>query len=113
MNIRRVGCLCVGNAFIFNVSNFYRAMGKYRKKPVVIEAWIWDETKETFNQIGCLSMSSSGHLERPNEMTQLRILTLEGTMRVDKGDYIIKGVKGEFYPCKSDIFQMTYESVRA
>lgn len=86
-------------------------MGKFRKKPVVIEAWEWDESKATFNEIGCKYMSCSGHTERPDEMTSLRIETLEGTMSVNKGDYIIKGVKGEFYPCKPDIFKATYEAV--
>jgi len=86
-------------------------MGKFRKKPVVIEAWKWDETKELFKEIGCEMMSSSGHTERPNEMTLLRIETLEGTMAVNKGDYIIKGVKGEYYACRPDIFKMTYEKV--
>ena len=85
-------------------------MPKFRKKPVVIEAWKWDETKSMFEEIGCQSMSSSGHTERPNEMTNLRIKTLDGTMTVNKGDYIIKGVKGEFYPCKPDKFEMTYDS---
>lgn len=44
-------------------------------------------------------------------LVDIAIDTLEGTMRVDYGDYIIKGVKGEFYPCKSDIFLATYEEV--
>lgn len=83
----------------------------YRKKPVVIQAWEWDETKEMFNEIGCKMMSCQGHTERPNEMSYLRIETLEGTMSVNKGDYIIKGVKGEFYPVKKEIFDLTYEEV--
>lgn len=86
-------------------------MAKFRKRPVIIEAWIWDETKTTFDKIGCKLKSCSGHAERPNEMTSLRIETHEGTMRVDKGDYIIKGVRGEYFPCKPDIFEITYESV--
>lgn len=64
---------------------------KYRKKPIVIEAWEWNETEELFKQIGCKRMSSSGHTERPNEITSLRIETLEGAMTVNKGDFIIKG----------------------
>ena len=84
-------------------------MMKYRKKPVVIEAWLWDETKTTFDKIGCKMMSSCGHKDKPDLMQDLRIETLEGTMRANKGDYIIKGVKGEFYPCKPDIFLMTYD----
>ena len=84
---------------------------QYRKKPVVIEAWLWDETKSTFNDIGCKFMAFSGNKKEPNLMTGLRIETLEGTMIVNKGDFIIKGVAGEFYPCKPDIFEQTYEPV--
>jgi len=84
-------------------------MAKYRKKPVVIEAWIWDETESTFLKVGCERMSCNVLL--PNYVGNLRIKTLEGTMKVNVGDYIIKGVKGEFYPCKPDIFEMTYEKV--
>jgi hypothetical protein len=86
-------------------------MQKFRKKPVVIEAWEWDETKTMFEKIGCKRMSCSGHTERPDEMTSLRIETPKGTMSVNKGDYIIKGVNGEFYPIKPDIFNATYEAV--
>ena len=86
---------------------------KYRKKPVVIEAWLWDETRTTFDKIGCKNMYSSGHYDAPDLMYSIGIETLEGTMRVNKGDYIIKGVKGEFYPCKPDIFLMTYDKIKA
>ena len=60
-------------------------MAKYRKRPVVIEAY---------------------QTEVPMD-----IQTLEGTMHADPGDYIITGVKGEQYPCKPDIFEQTYEKV--
>ena len=84
---------------------------KYRKRPVVIEAWLWDESKATLKEVGCTSTSWEGHSSHPDLMKRLRIVTLEGTMAVDKGDYIIKGVKGEFYPCKPCIFKLTYERV--
>ena len=58
-------------------------MAKYRKKPVVIDAWQTDK--------------------------EMDICTLEGTMHADVGDWIITGVKGEMYPCKPDIFEKTYE----
>lgn len=86
-------------------------MAKFRKKPVIIDAWLWDESKETFDKIGCRAMGSSGHRDNPDLMHNVRIETLEGTMNVQKGDYIIKGVHGEFYPCKPDIFAKTYEPV--
>jgi hypothetical protein len=86
-------------------------MSKFRKKPVVIEAWIWDESIETFNKTGCKSLCWNGHRDYPDLMHSLGIETLEGNMLVSKGDYIIKGVKGEFYPCKPDIFHLTYDAV--
>ena len=75
-------------------------MKRYRKKPVVVEAV--QLTEENFNEAeewcdGC--PVTDGVL----------IFTLEGDMRASIGDYIIKGVKGEFYPCKPDIFEATYE----
>jgi len=83
-------------------------MAKYIKKPVTIEAWLWDESKKNLASIGCNLMSSEGHTNYPDLCSELRIETLEGTMSVNKGDYIIKGVKGEFYPCRPDIFELTY-----
>lgn len=82
---------------------------KFRKKPVVIEATQWDETLKTLKTIGCKHMSCSGNINHPNVCTDLRIETLEGIMRVGKGDWIIKGVQDEYYPCKPDIFDATYE----
>ena len=60
---------------------------KYRKKPIVIEAYQTD--------------------------VEFVINTLEGQMRADVGDYIITGIKGEKYPCKSDVFEQTYEEVES
>jgi len=86
---------------------------KYKTKPVEINAWLWDETKETYEILkkeGMLPMSSESHTTE-NYVRKLRIDTLEGTMSAQKGDFIIKGLKGEFYPCKPDIFNMKYEEV--
>lgn len=79
-------------------------MGKYRKKPVVIEAlqFTLDNYKE------CEEFLEGNH---DNTLNYPNIKTLEGTMRVSLHDYIIKGVQGEFYPCKPDIFKQTYEEV--
>lgn len=80
---------------------------KYRKKPVIIEAFQWypDETPDVlpdwFTCRSCWDIRDD----------VLTIATLEGAMRVGVGDWVIKGVKGELYPCKSDIFEMTYEPV--
>ena len=90
-------------------------MSFYRKKPVVIEAfefggginkgddhdWMCDQIKK-----GTLYFDS----ESAPEIT-LKIKTLEGIMTANQGDYIIKGIEGELYPCKPDIFKKTYEKV--
>ena len=92
---------------------------KYRKKPVVIEAIQWDgnNLKEVMEFIG----SEFSYEENTDYVTnkfnyrkltkKLFINTLEGKMEVSEGDYIIKGIKGEFYPCKPDIFINTYDKV--
>lgn len=82
---------------------------KFRKKPVIIEAI--QLTKE--NVVDVLTFCNhAGNIVASNEDEMgLSILTLEGTMTANTGDYIIKGVKGEFYPCKSDIFEQTYEEI--
>jgi hypothetical protein len=84
---------------------------KYRKKPVVIEAMQLqsDNVSKVLEWMGGLGVSSGGYDQ--NDMPFITIKTLEGNMTAEVGDYIIKGVKGEFYPCKPDIFAMTYEKV--
>ena len=80
-------------------------MAKFRKKPVVIEAVQFtptsiDEVEEFVG--GDLGTNADG---------ETVIATLEGSMIVSLNDWVIKGVKGEFYPCKPDIFEATYEEV--
>lgn len=89
---------------------------KFRKKPVEIEAiqltpdLFWechDQQRAVFDRF---SFSSQCHPpSRRIDFAYIFIETLEGKMRADMGDWIIKGVKGEFYPCKPDIFEATYE----
>jgi len=84
---------------------------KYRKKPVVIEAkqLTPENEEEVYNWIvhsGGSVLGASG-----GEHVSLTIHTLEGEMKVSKDDYVIKGVEGEFYPCKPNIFEQTYELV--
>ena len=88
-------------------------MDRYRKKPVVVEAVQltddadWEAIADWCG--GCLEnheLGDSGEYE-----TMLSISTLEGIMLGLLSDWIIKGVKGEFYPCKADIFEATYEPV--
>lgn len=81
---------------------------KVRKKPVEVEAmqftrgngaavWEWADSKPMYDPQG--------------NVCGLRIYTLEGNMKADFGDWVIRGVKGEFYPCKPDIFEATYEVI--
>lgn len=89
-------------------------MAKYRKKPVVIDAWQWDGSEGMAIQLiqdNTVEGSVQKVLEGETPTVAFRIFTLEGAMSVSKGDYIIRGVAGEFYPCKPDIFEKTYEPV--
>ena len=82
---------------------------KFRKKPVVIEAELYDGSKESIVKVLRLGKDSGRAIGLlPGYLT---IKTLEGTHRANIGDWIIKGVQGELYPCKSDIFKQTYEPV--
>lgn len=78
---------------------------KFRKKPVVIEAVQFHGSKESANAI----WKWMGRATVNHDGGDLLIETLEGVMRANPSDWIIKGVKGEFYPCKPDIFAATYE----
>ncbi len=89
---------------------------KYRKKPVVIEAF---EFKENFMEIGTncegvpdwgISAYDDGTIYF-DDKDECYIKTLEGDHHVSIGDFIIRGVNGELYPCKPDIFKKTYEAV--
>lgn len=98
---------------------------KYRKKPIIIEAvqlkWsTWSEVCEligenSFNNgaKGVYIKEDGTHTHDPISDARIGLLipTLEGVMLAIEGDYIIKGIKGEFYPCKPDIFEATYEIV--
>ena len=77
---------------------------QYRKKPVVIEAIQYDG--DNWDDIEVWTDFRAKHWRSSNVMA---IETLEGTMTANVGDWIIKGVAGEFYPCKPDIFEATYE----
>lgn len=91
---------------------------KYRKKPVVIEAMQWNgnNLKEVMEFIESEFKYETNTSYATNKFVyfdgRLLLHTLEGTMQVSFGDYIIKGVKGEFYPCKPDIFEETYEELK-
>ncbi len=92
-------------------------MAKYRKKPVVIEAvqltWgNWSEMCD-FADVGLLNEGHPQGVMLSDNRIGLHIPTLEGLMLGEESDWIIKGVKGELYPCKPDIFEMTYEKEEA
>lgn len=101
----------------------------FQKKPVEIEAVRWDyglhcdgkaEVFAWMSDAGCKRLEGAAQDGESASVTgffvtedtgRLMIRTLEGTMRVSDGDWIIKGVEGEFYPCKPDVFEQTYEEL--
>ena len=78
---------------------------KYRKKPVVVAAYKWEGIP-----LSSIDLNNISATLNPNS-NSLIIHTLEGDMLVKDGDYIIQGVKGEFYACRPDIFELTYEEI--
>lgn len=91
---------------------------KYRKKLAIVDAfqlghhWPQDDCNEWFHNAvtnGVIITHNMGKIHNPNEKSFIEIHTLEGVMRGDQGDYIIKGIQGEIYSCKPDIFEATYE----
>jgi hypothetical protein len=85
------------------------AIRSYRKRPVEIQAIQW--TGRNTAQICTWVGGKTRDISLLGERAALAIHTLEGVMRADVGDWIIRGIKGEFYPCKPDIFEATYEPV--
>lgn len=83
-------------------------MSKYRKKPVVVDAVQWTGRLTDIDELGTHDRPISQELGSQT----LQIETLEGVMTANVGDWIIKGVNGELYPCKPDIFAKTYEAVQ-
>jgi hypothetical protein len=92
---------------------------KYRKKPVVIEAveWTGENHREMFNFLTgkteeyIASSDDQFYIDHSQVKGGLILKTLEGEHIASIGDMVIKGISGEFYPCKPDIFELTYESV--
>lgn len=82
-------------------------MARYRKRPVVIDTiqWTGDNIDEIWDEFGAVDIYGPTEAN-PNCLT---INTLEGDMLASLGDWIIRGVKNELYPCKPDIFDLTYE----
>ena len=84
---------------------------KYRKKPVVIEAKRFFDDADSMVRLSEMGLDPVRTTYKNPSDPKLLIETLEGEMQASIGDYIIKGVNGEFYPCKPDIFEKTYERV--
>lgn len=87
----------------------------YRKKPVVVEAAFIkpgniEKVAEWCGAVLVRNELDHGNIEAEDEV-YLLIETLEGNMRASIGDFVIRGVQGEFYPCKPDIFEQTYERI--
>lgn len=88
---------------------------RYRKKPVVIEAvqytrrFMWPDWFHDAVSINKVTVHGTGKFANPSEECFAEIATLEGTMRANENDWIIRGAQGELYPCKPDIFEATYE----
>jgi hypothetical protein len=109
MRLDKVSC-------ISNIIPGVVEMPKYRKKPVLIEAFKfyvdpmpdWFMDKVSSNDV---ILYSCNYPSFTIDEAYCEIKTLEGTMIANGGDFIIKGVQGEIYPCKSDIFELTYEQV--
>jgi len=90
-------------------------MAKYRKKPIVIEAvqLLWNNWSEMREHVGVSLLEDGKPKARRQEDGRMGLFipTLEGIMEAQYGDWIIKGIKDELYPCKPDIFAATYEAV--
>jgi len=86
-------------------------MAKYRKKPVVIEAVQFPIDAIVTEEFLDFVSATEDEVIVGESYNWWEIETLEGTMRANPGDWIIKGIKGELYPCKPDIFEQTYEKV--
>ncbi|WP_313430035.1 hypothetical protein [Siminovitchia terrae] len=89
-------------------------MARYRKKPVVVDAFQWTGDREQIEDpewIVDAIEKGSVVFAQINDETSMGIMTWEGLMVAEPRDYIIKGIQGEIYPCKPDIFEQTYEKL--
>lgn len=84
---------------------------KYVKKPVIIEAMRFNSWHDIDELINFCGINNVLIVLNPDGSNDLYIESLEGNMKVEEGDYVIKGIKGEFYPCKPDIFELTYDII--
>jgi hypothetical protein len=85
-------------------------MPKFRKRPVEIEAWQFVKSFQNKPQWITDALNTGDVWYQGGSNPYFTIKTLEGEMRANEGDWIIRGVKGEIYPCKPDIFALTYQA---
>ena len=86
-------------------------INKYKTKPVVIEAMQYINFSQSYGDLSKFVNDHNSLFIVEPQNPQLAIKTLEGNMRISEGDYIIKGLRGEFYPCKPDVFEKKYEKI--
>lgn len=90
-------------------------MSKWKKKPVVVNAFKWtgghDQEEDPAWVVEAIKNDVIRFAEKGDKDVVMKIKTLEGVMTARQGDYIIRGIQGEIYPCKPDIFESTYEKV--
>lgn len=84
---------------------------KFRKKPVIIEAVQFKDFDDYLTILQWMKESGPAGAKAQYDAPVVLVHTLEGVMAASPGDWVIRGVKGEFYPCKPDIFSATYEDV--
>ena len=87
--------------------------GLFQKRPVMVQAIRWSPMCDNADAVLNFTVDAMGVPAAERVGAVIRIRTLEGTMDAGPGDFIIQGVKGEFYPCKPDIFAATYEPMDA
>ena len=92
-----------------------REIMKYRKRPIIVEAFRWTadhwQKEDPKWIIDAIKQDKIYFVHNLISGGEMRIITLEGTHTAKRGDWVIKGIKGEIYPCKNDIFLETYEEV--
>lgn len=85
-------------------------MKNYKKRPIIIQAVKWEGNN--FDEVQELDYNPSNRVRQSNvEEGKLLIVTLEGIMTATLGDWVVRGVEGELYPCKPSVFDSTYEDV--
>lgn len=85
----------------------------FQKQPIIVEAMQYDGTSESAEELIQWSKNKLFLYENNVNVKVLLVSTLEGTLEVSETDWVIKGIQGEFYPCKADIFNETYLELRS